>query len=548
MLLGVLFMKRFYRQRRILFLLMFMMFCFFLLAFRLFQLQISRSPELALWAVKQRTQSIVLYHGRGDIQDRNGRPLLDSYEEEVIALFPTLFKGYEEVIFRAIPDLTPKKNPLEPFIHEGDMTFFKSLTEPLPGLVPARATLRYGPDFLAPHVTGHVRASDGEGMMGIERYFNEELSGGRLPTLSALVDGRQNLIQGLGYRIWERGYGYSDPENVILTLHYDLQKKVEDIMSGRVKQGAVVVMDPWNGDILAMASRPDFHPGMIEHYLKMDQANFINRACTSFQPGSVFKTVLAAAAFEEELATLFTGYTCDGFIDVSGRSFGCNQLHPSREMSLLHAFSYSCNTAFIRLGQELGAENIHRYARLFGLGEKTGIPLKEDPGYIPSPEEISLPGSLANASIGQGLVETTPLQLARMFSIIANGGKSVEPRLVLSLKDDSGRITRYYPVRSGQQLINQSTANRLKYMLHDVTVNGLGRQAALPGVAVGGKTGTAQSGRRAGGEEILNHWFAGFVPLQNPRVVIVVFAEELGEGTASLVFKEVAGSVLAILD
>ncbi len=550
-------MKRYTRENRILIMLLFVFIGFVFLIVRLVFIQIIHSDDLARWAVRQRSQSIVLGHGRGDIQDRYGMSLLNSSMEEAIVAFPSLYRGNEDQIRWELPYqniiekiLFPPHESFPFFVDRGDQGSLSYISNgSLPGLVRAGVQGRYGDEVLAAHTIGHIRSSDGEGLKGIELFFDAELSGGQPPILSAFVDGRENYVEGLGIRLRGITYDQHKPYNVVLTIDYELQNYVEQIMDRSVNEGAIVVMDSRKGDLLALASRPNYHPGNVQDYMGREDGPFNNRITTAFQPGSVFKTVLAAAAFEEEIVTLFDEYSCSGGIELDRVNIRCPHLHPKSIVTLTEAFAYSCNTTFIKLGHELGAETIERYARLLGFGEKTGIPLGEDAGCIPSPDMIYNEVSLSNTSIGQELVEVTPVQVAQMMSIIANGGKKVNPKLVLKITDQNNRLIQRFPYTGGEQVLSYATVNKLKYILNSVTTIGTGRAAAGTEFAVGGKTGTAQSGReRDDGQEILNYWFAGIAPLENTEIVIVVLTEGRSDISVTEIFRLISKKALSLQD
>ena len=299
-------------------------------------------------------------------------------------------------------------------------------------------------------------------------------------------------------------------------------------------------MDPWNGDLLALASRPNFQAHKLADYLDQDQQALINRALWEYQPGSLFKIVVAAAALEEKLVDLFDKFYCPGGITVEGLFIPCSRLHRGEEITLVEAFAHSCNTVFIQLALRLGPEKIIALAENLGLGRPTGIPVEERPGSLPSREDLASPRCLANMALGQGEVMTSPLQMAVVVSAVANGGRRVQPRLVLALTDDSGRRTRnYLPPPGGIRFL---PGHRPPAQVPDAGGGGAGHGQVrlLPGEPVGAKTGTAQSGRVTGeGREILNYWIAGLYPLDQARAVIVVFADELKEGTVQEVFGKV---------
>ena len=531
-------------QRRVLWLLLIFSVCFVLLGGRLLCLQVFRGEALSRQAVRQRFQTVQLYDGRGDIQDRHGSSLLDSRSRMGLLAFPAQYRGREEEIIRSLAGLkgiariAALPHETLPFWVESNLQGSQiSAISSFPGLIPVVRKERYGPGALASHVIGYMNESEGTGVSGIERAFDRSLSLGQQKMIGAVVDGRMRLIPGLGYREKEE---LLSPKNVLLTLDPDLQREVERIMDRRIRKGAVVVIDPANGDILAMASRPNFKASSLVSYLKDSNGALINRALCACQPGSVFKVVVAAAALEEGLASLFQTFHCSGGVSVDGLYIPCTNLHRKSEITLVEAFAHSCNSTFINLALELGPEMVTAYARRFGLGEACGLPLtEEEGGNIPLPEELFSRRALANSAIGQGEVMVTPLQAAAMMAALANGGRRVQPRLVLALTDREGRETARFWARRGERILSPATVNKLKYMLHEVMARGTAQAAATTEAPAAAKTGTAESGRYRGGQEVLNYWIAGFYPLEKARAAVAVFADDLKEGTVKQVFGEI---------
>ena len=195
---------------------------------------------------------------------------------------------------------------------------------------------------------------------------------------------------------------------MVLALDGGLQREVEQIMDRYIRQGAVVIMDPWNGDIPGHGQPPQFHAALMSDYLQAAQEPLVNRALADYQPGSVFKTVVAAAALEEGLVTLFQTFQCNGGANIDGLFIPCSNLHQKQEITLVEAFAHSCNSVFIELALELGAEKMEKYARSFGFGAPTGLPVGERPGLLPAPEDLANRRALANMAIGQGDLQTTP--------------------------------------------------------------------------------------------------------------------------------------------
>ncbi|NLY37890.1 MAG: penicillin-binding protein 2 [Firmicutes bacterium] len=519
--------------------------CLILLGARLFLLQVIRGPQLSAGAVRQREHSLVILDGRGDIQDRNGVSLLGGKREIGLVAFPAHYRGYEaEIVARLhfIKGIEAINNPpygSAPFwIAPSLQEMIDPAAETLPGLLPVPRVTRYGSGSLASHLVGYVQEHNGRGVSGIELAFDDQLSQGMDTVLAAPVDNRGRLIAGLGYRIRRAS---SPGCNVVLTLERKLQAAVEAIMDRYIARGAVVVMDPHSGDILAGASRPDFDPGDIGAALQKEDGALVNRLVSAYQPGSVFKTIVAAAALEEGRVNLFDRFSCPGGITVAGDLYiPCSFLHGREQITLVEAFAHSCNSAFIELALDLGPELLYKYAAAFGCGAVTGLPIGESAGNMPLPSEITGSKDLANTAIGQGKVLTSPLQVTVIMAAIANGGRRVEPRLVKAITDAQGREIRSYLPRRGKEILSPATINKLKYLLQAVVEQGTGRSANIAGAVAGMKTGTAESGREeTSGKPIFNYWAAGFYPLESTRAVIVVFADQMKDGTVTRVFGEI---------
>ncbi|MDO9533973.1 MAG: penicillin-binding protein 2 [Bacillota bacterium] len=556
-------MQRFIRQQRLLYLALIVLLIGFLLVCRLGTIQLIRHGKYAAEAVRQRAQAVTLDYNRGDILDRHGVSLLGGKREKILVVFPALLKKSKQETVEIVSHYIPQAAlPGNPFIALRDVSsheeeLFRNLSS---GIVVTEAQRRYGPEALATHVVGHIGPGDGEGKVGLEFIFNRELKSDSPTVLAAVVDRKGNLVEGLGYRLWESRAPHQ-PCNIVLTIDYDIQKRVEEIMDSRIARGSVVVMDPRNGDILAMASRPNYKQSQLSVYMNdgerfdsfLNSQPFINRSILSYHPGSVFKIVVAAAAIESGQAWLGTRFNCPGHIQVGDKTFRC-QGGAHGEITLAEAFAHSCNSVFIELALKLGKDTIYHYASAMGLGIETGIPLGtpgqggESKGKIPLPDEMPYLGDLALAAIGQGSVETTPLQIARLTSVIANGGILVEPRLVKSIHSKQGLVVSRFGTGSAKRVLSPFTASKIRYMMLGVVEYGTGRSALSDLVVLGGKTGTAETGRRINDRPLLYSWFTGTVPLEESRAVITVFVEEPLRGNASETFKDIAHAVYPYLN
>ncbi|UNC92583.1 peptidoglycan D,D-transpeptidase FtsI family protein [Candidatus Contubernalis alkaliaceticus] len=541
-------MGRLYRQKRIaLLLLMFLISCM-LLILKLFSIQIWQAQNLTTEAISQRMASYQLDDGRGNILDREGVPLT-GHTREILIAFPFLIQDTSEVkealggIFNSselieienIIKSTSDKKAVCAAPGKGiqltreQARKIKELN--IPGIVLAQEKERYGKEPLAVHLIGQLRSE--VGVSGIEGIFENELKARSPEMISVFLDGRDRILQGLGYRYIPSEKNLA-PLDVKLTLDYSIQKLVEEKMDKYINRGAVVVMDPRNGDILAMASRPQPDSNIDGSYL--------NHNLENYHPASVFKLVVAAAALEKGYYQINDKFTCGGQIEAGAHTFNC--FHgPHGEVSMSQALAHSCNSAFIEMGLEIGGDSIIEYAVKMGLGERTGLypspheNWESNYGSMPSYEELLSPAGIANAVLGHYQVKATPLQVAQLLAIIANDGKLVSPRVVMELTTSKGVTVQRFNWDKGRTVLLPSTVKQIKLMMAGVTRFGTGQAAAVEGYATAGKTGTVQAG---------GSWFAGFTPVEFPTAVIVVFIDESkGHGyNAAYVYGKIMGEIL----
>jgi penicillin-binding protein 2 len=425
----------------------------------------------------------------------------------------------------------------------------------------------------AAHVLGYVReASDQDlartslrrgdlvGQSGLERLHDEHLRG-RDGGEQVEVDAYGRMIRILDRREPVPG------AHMWTTIDRRIQQAAEDALGPRA--GAVVVMDPRNGDVLALTSHPAFpverfsRPLDRETWLGLVQdptRPLLNRAVQGlYPPGSLFKIVVAAAALQSQITTPFDRLSCPRQWVFGGRPYHNWEDHDRGALTLHEALQFSCNTYFYQLGLKLGPEKIVQMAEAFGLGRGTDSGLTgERGGLVPSPawkrealKDKWHPGDTVSLSIGQGLITVTPLQMARMMAAVANGGTLWKPRLVSRVATADGRLVHEEPPRiQGRVEIAPVIFEFLRDALGDVVAEGTGKQARVPGVSVGGKTGTAQThefksdaDRKRRDQD--HAWFAGFAPLDEPQVVVVVFAERAGLGgqVAAPIAREVLKAV-----
>jgi len=404
-------------------------------------------------------------------------------------------------------------------------------------------TIRYYPHGKnGSHVLGYTREINAEelaqrkeqgyrlgdviGKMGAESAFESDLRG-EWGGILLERDGAGKVLGKLGVKEAKAG------NDVTLTLDLDLQKAAEQALGDR--KGAVVALDPRDGSVLAMVSYPGFDPNIFSGKITTQlwkevqgKGNpFINRSLRGFPPASTFKIVTATAGLESGKYKPSTILPTYAYLRVGGTAFGEWNRAGFGPMGFVRAMAWSSNTFFGQIGNGVGGETLIEWARKYGFGSKTGIELEEDtPGLIADSQwkkerfnwEWTV-GDTVNMSIGQGFTLATPLQVAVMFAVPANGGNLVVPHL---RQDPS-----YLEKRKSLDL-KPETLKTLREGLRAVVTNGTGRKAAVDGVAVAGKSGTAEA---PPGKS--HAWFGAFAPYENPEIVVVAFVEHSGGGGGS---------------
>lgn len=501
---------------------------------------LGRSEELTETAVKQSRYTLTAVDDRGIIYDRALRPLTGEESEPVSVILPSAKNA--GTVLAAVP-YTRKKTVGEllgrgaPFLLTG-----VSLPE-TDGVFSFARQVRY--TGLAPHILGYLD-SEGKGVTGIERSFDGLLSeNGKKIEVVCTADGLQRPIAGIAPEVRQSG----GERGIALTLDREIQRVVEEAGKEMLDKGAIVVMDPHSGEILASASFPDFDPADLTAAVS-DTANtpMINRAFLAYSVGSTFKTVTAAAALEAGIPLTRTA-ECTGSIDISGQIFRCHRRSGHGALDMLDAMKESCNPYFIGLGQEAGGAALLETAERFGFGRNITLAegITVSGGNLPSARSMINPAAAANLSFGQGELTASPVQIARMMAAVVNGGWLVTPRLVLGETDGKQIFRDAAPLR--KQILDRNTAAQLQtFLIHCVMV-AEGQNALPQTVTAGGKTATAQTGRYdSEGNELEHGWFAGFFPAVNPSFVAVVFSEDSGFGnlTAAPVFARIADDIMAL--
>ena len=423
---------------------------------------------------------------------------------------------------------------------------------------------RYYPyGTLASKVLGFTGA-DNQGILGLEVKYDEYLQGtnGKILTLT---DARGIEIENAGESRLEPVNGY----DLCLSLDYNIQMYCEQAAKKVcTKKSAdsvsVIVMNPQNGELMAMVNYPEFdlnNPFTLagdtgEAVSAEEKQNLLNKMwrnqCISdtYEPGSTFKIITAAAALEEGVVKLDDAFFCPGYKIVEDRRIRCARTTGHGEETFETGIMNSCNPVFMELGERLGAENFVGYFKQFGLLSKTNIDLPGEAGTIMHKTENIGPVELATISFGQSF-QITPIQLVTTVSSIINGGTRVTPHFGVSVQDADGNTVKTFSYETHENICTAETSETMRYLLEKVVSEGTGKNAKIEGFSIGGKTATSQTLPRSDHKYISS--FLGFAPADNPQVLVLVVINNpqgiyYGGTIAAPVAKEIFENILPYLD
>lgn len=317
-------------------------------------------------------------------------------------------------------------------------------------------------------------------------------------------------------------------DDVIITIDAALQQVAYNALGAQ--RGAVVVIEPQTGQILAMVSKPGYDPNQIERqWSALHTANngaLVNRAVQgSYPPGSTFKVLTAAAALEDKVVSPTTTFHCSGELKI-GPDYVLPEIgHIAHgTLDLQQALAVSCNVTYGQVALRLGRDRFAQAFDRFGLTKQLSFTLPGDAPRVPNFSRLT-DGELAQVGIGQGPLSLSPLRMAMLAATIANCGKTMQPYLVSRIQDHNGKVIREFAPQVWLTPLSADTATMVRHMMETVVREGTGRRAQMNGIAVAGKTGTAENPHGAA-----HAWFIGFAPADNPRLAIAVIVENAGEG------------------
>lgn len=539
---------------------LFFVLMFLAVGFRAFQLQIFQGERLKRLGERQHLKEWIVLPKRGTILDRSGESLAISLEAQSVYARPRRLKDPEsavrtlaQVLSLNVAEVEQKLKSEKPFVwlkrqvtpHEADR--IKAIN--LDGVGMSYEPNRYYPQGqLAGQVIGFV-SRDSQGLEGVELFYDAHIRGeSGSPVIERDALGRRVLVQGVEEVQIPPG------ADIHLTLDTSIQHLAEKqleaaVLKFRAKAGVAVVVEPFTGEVLALANYPFFNPN---NFSRQSSQQWRNRAVTdSFEPGSTFKTMLAAAALEEGVVGKEDLLYCE----FGKYSFGGRIIHDSHAYGWLPFYKiiqFSSNIGATKVGEKLNKERYFKYIERFGFGRPTGIDMPGESAGVVRPVREWSPIDLATHSFGQGIA-VTPIQLVMAYGAIANGGFLMRPFVVRRVVGPRGEVL----VDNQPQVVRRVIAEKTAYLLTSilkgvVSEGGTGVMAGVEGFEVAGKTGTAQKpdlvrGGYAAKTRVAS--FIGFVPATDPRLVALVVVDEpevdvYGGVVAAPAFRNIAGGAL----
>ncbi len=543
-------------KQRLFFLFCMILLCFAGLGIRLGYIQIYMHDEYGKMAQNQQTRTITLPAVRGGITDRNGEKLAFSIRSYSVWADTTRVEDKESTAcqlaaFLEIPeaDIVAAMNSKKQYVRIGKEKLGQSEALQIKELklkgISVEETVKrvYPKENLAAHVLG-ITTDDSKGLAGIELAFEKELGGtpGKM-VIEADAYGRQ-LPNG-SKEITPPKNGRTIELTIDEIIQHYTEKALDAAMIRTEATGMVaVMMDVRTGEILAMASRPDYNPNepripmkvedvplleAMDDKAKVDYWNQMwkNRVVNSlYEPGSTFKLITGASALDSGAINLNSTFECAGYYMVDGQRISCWSDVPHGHQDFFEATQNSCNPAFIQIGQRMGKDNFFEYLKRFNIDKKTGIELPGESAPLLRPIEKTVGVDFARMTYGYS-TSVTPLRMTTALAAFGNKGQMMAPHIVKSIRDDQGKVVLSTAPTIVNQVVSEETAANMLKVMESVVTEGSGKKAYVPGYRIGGKTGTADKlidGRY--NTSMVYSSFAAIAPLDNPRVALLVVVDE----------------------
>jgi len=535
---------------------------------KVFYIQVFTYEKLNNLAESLWSRELPIKADRGLIVDRNGEVLATNVTTVSLVVVPGQIKE-PELVAKSLSDIlgsdykdmlghVTKRTSIERVHPEGRRLSYE-VAEKInalnyDGVYLLKESKRYYPyETVLSHVLGYV-GIDNQGLSGIELYYDDYLTGAD-GAIKYFSDGKGNKLE-----LTEIYEAPTPGVTLELTIDMRLQMAVENELDNVVskyspEQALIMAMDPKTGEILAMASRPNFNNNEYQKYSN----EVINRNLPiwmTYEPGSTFKIITLSAALEEQTINLFEDRFHDsGAINVDGATIHCWKHGGHGSQTMLEVVENSCNPGFVSIGQTLGTEKLMKYIKEYGFGNKTGVDLNGESSGILFDVSKMGPVELATTSFGQG-ISVTPVQQIRAVSAAINGGILYTPYIVGGfLESETGSIIKKIEPNAEKRIIKEETSKLVRHALESVVANGSGKNAYIENYRVGGKTGTAQKvkdGKYMDGNYILS--FMGFLPANDPEIIVYAAIDnpkgvtQYGGVVSAPIVKSVLNSAIDILD
>ena len=509
---------------------------FILITGKVFYIQVIDYKKLNKYATDLWSRNLPIEGDRGVVYSSDGTVLASNVTTTSLVIIPSQIENKEDVSEKLSSILgvsyeemykhVSKKTSIERVHPEGRRLSYeiadKISSLNLKGVYLVKESKRSYPyDNLLSHTLGFV-GIDNQGLSGLELMYDDYLTG-EYGAIKYLSDAKGNRL--------ELAENYEPPQNginVTLTINYKIQSSLERELDNAVikynpDHAIGIAMNPKTGEILALASRPDFDPNNYKNYT-VEEINRNLPIWMTYEPGSTFKIITLAASLEEKLVDLENESFYDkGSVNVENARIRCWKAGGHGHQTFLQVVENSCNPGFVELGNRLGKDKLFNYIDKFGFGEKTGVDLNgEGKGIIFNLDNVG-PVELATTAFGQG-VSVTPIQQITAVSAAINGGYLMKPYIVKSLNEpETNAVIVQNKEEIVRKVISEETSEKVRYALESVVSNGTGRPAYIDGYRVGGKTGTAQkveNGAYMVGNYIVS--FIGFLPADDPEVIVYI--------------------------
>lgn len=552
-------------QRRTVGVLILIAFSTLVLLGRLAYIQIIKHDDYSERAIAQRMRPRVLDPQRGSILDRNYKTLAISIGADAVYAIPARVGDPDQTAQKLAPYLSLPTSELASKLRSDsqqsvwlarklDPTTAQAIRNlKLPGIYLVQRPQRYYPNgTLAAHILG-ITGIDNQGLEGLE-YFYDEYLRGTPGLLSAEKDAASRVIPG-GDEVYQPPI---DGADLVLTIDSVIQHIAETqiktaVEESKSERGAILMMNPRTGEILASAVYPTFDPNNYGAYSLETRRNVV--ITDQYEPGSTFKFVTAAAAVELGLTWEEREFYSGPYWEINGGRVRNWDGRGNGYLTFLQALERSDNIVFAQLSVEMGPERFYPIIRAFGFGGRLGVDFPgEGRGKVVAPGEVRFGEEIrwANIGFGQG-VAVTPLQMLTALSAVANGGIVMKPHFVSEIRDPQGRVVERFEPEPLGRAVSEATAQQLSKYLRAVVVNGSGRSAEIPGYYPAGKTGTAEVPEAGGyGEDRISS-FLGFAPVDDPALaaIVILYKPQIetrfGSVLAAPVFQEVMEQSLSYL-